>query len=171
MEDLFTKIANLKASIAGIFDTGSGSGSGSGGSDKGPKENPFDIEAAILKTYLEDVERYQDSLKSAKDKEIEETEAFYDRLIVNAAKFGDDYEQYVRAREAAVADIEKKYADEELDNQKKHAEDRLAQLDDEIERIRKRSQIKELKQLKNPAEEQYRTTYKQQPATLTLGLG
>ena len=158
----FTDIANLNSSIAGIFSNAGSGGSGGGGKDKA--ENAFDIEAEILKTYLEDVETYQDSLKTAREKEIEETEAFYDRLITNAAYFGQDYQQYVEAREKAIADIEKKYADEELENQKKQAEDRLKELDNEINRIRSRYDTSNLKE---PREQTYQTNYRQ-PVSTTI---
>lgn len=120
-------------------------------------EDEVKFEAGILKGFEEELAKIREAGRDAKEKEIEDTELYYDHLFVLAAKYGEDTKELEEARIKALKEIEDKYRTNESDKLGKEFEDKIKRYQDAIERVRK---MKVTSNLKEPKEQTYQTTYK-----------
>lgn len=159
LKKLFEDVADLEKQYEGAFasTTTTTTTSGNGSSDK------KDINKDILESYLDAINKYEDGLRSAREKELEDTETYYNDLIILATKFGRNTEDLEREKAAALAEINKKYADEALEAQKAEAEKQLDELQKQIERLRK---MKATSNLQEPREQTFQTNYVKRGSSL-----
>lgn len=180
LTDMFTDIAELEKAYEGIF-------------VKHTAVDKTDWDAEYKKA-LDALRKYTnerlDLLKEAKVRELDVTKRNYDELLEqiqenynnaikaaqgNAKKIKLVTEQKNAALKAAelayekeVNDIIRKYRDEQLDKEQAVFDERISNIKQAIEIIRK---LNDTSYLKNPQELNYQTNYKQSTLTNMLALG
>ncbi len=83
-----------------------------------PKKETGSGVSAVLKTYQEGIDKIRESRLSSEEKEIAETNNFYDQLIEAAKKLGKDWLALEAERIKSLDQINDKYRQDELDKQK-----------------------------------------------------
>lgn len=91
------------------------------------------------------------------DKELQAVTKHYDELIELAKKYGQDTALLEVARQKEIDNIMEKYAQKDLDDQKKRLDEQYQLIQTEIERIRKMNDTSNLRQ---PREQTFQTVYK-----------
>lgn len=153
MQALLKTIADLNKEYSGFF--GSVTVGGDDNDDKYKEwlaQREKDLET--LKKANEDaLQVFMDDI----DKELQAVTKHYDELIELAKKYGQDTALLEVARQKEIDDIMEKYAQKDLDDQKKRLDEQYQLIQTEIERIRKMNDTSNLRQ---PREQTYQTVRK-----------
>lgn len=153
LKKLFESVAEFDKEYSGIF---------ASIKVEPPKDDPK------YKEWLAQKEKDLETLKKANedalqvfmddiDKELQAVTKHYDELIELAKKYGQDTALLEVARQKEIDDIMEKYAQKDLDDQKKRLDEQYQLIQTEIERIRKMNDTSNLRQ---PREQTFQTVYK-----------
>lgn len=158
LNKLFKSVAELDAEYAGLGVTITNT-------------TKKDLEDTTKKD-LEELAKYykeaRDLFKDARTKELDDINAKYNTQIELAKKYNKDTVLLEQARQREINEVIKKYSDQAEQDRLERIDKEYSDLQTSIERIR---EAYNTSSLKNPAQANYQTTYKQNWATYGLGLG